>query len=192
MKVKGYFFDLDGTLVDTHESNASAYFRAISEVIGENRVERSVLLREISKGKSCDDFLRDLIPKITGEDICRIAKRKAEVYAEYLDVSTLNGKLVESIKRWRKEPGTIIALVTTAKRRNAMNVIEHHGIEELFDVKVFGDDVESLKPDPEIYIKALEMSGVEADNAEAFEDSDVGMESAVRAGIRANRVVWDE
>lgn len=190
MAKRGYFFDLDGTLVNTHESNASAYMQAVQEVIGEDAISRDELLHEISAGRHCGDFLKELIPDITDKQIRDVARRKAEVYPNCLDASTLNQELVGSMREWRQDSDVVIALVTTAKAQNAMNVIKYHGIDDLFDIKVFGDEIERLKPDPEIYLRALAESDLSPEDVEAFEDSKVGIESASRAGIHVNVITW--
>jgi HAD superfamily hydrolase (TIGR01509 family) len=80
------------------------------------------------------------------------------------------------------------ALVTTAKADNGGAILERHGLTELFDVTVFGDELENSKPHPEAYTKALDRLGVDAEDSLAFEDSDAGAASAHAAGIRVMRV----
>lgn len=189
MMNKGLFFDLDGTLVNTHESNASAYYQAIVDVLGEQRVNRDALYAEIAGGKNCRDFLRTLISDIDDGTIDAIARRKAQLYPDHLDASELNEDLVHFIRE-EKDAGTVITLVTTAKRTNALNVLRYHGIEDLFDFMVFGDDVDALKPAPDIYLRALQVSGIDHPYAEAFEDSAAGIQAASNAGIRVHRVDW--
>lgn len=190
MPSRGLFFDLDGTLIDTRESNALAYLRAIGEVLGSCDVDEAQLRCCIAEGKGCREFLRELIEGIEDEQIDAVASKKAQVYPEYLNESILNEELVRFMRDAKRGQGTVVVLVTTAKRKNALSALRHHGIEELFDHGVFGDDVSALKPDPEIYLKALEVSGVDPSHAEAFEDSEVGIRSATGAGIRAHRVDW--
>jgi beta-phosphoglucomutase-like phosphatase (HAD superfamily) len=49
---------------------------------------------------------------------------------------------------------------------------------------VTGTDVSALKPDPEVYVKALAQLGVDAAEAVAVEDSVNGLVAARRAGLR--------
>lgn len=190
--MRGLFFDLDGTLVDTHQSNTSAYLNAVHDVLPEASVSRVDLLRYIKAGKGYREFLSDLISGISDVDIISVSNRKSEIYPKYLGESRLNEVLVSRMKKWKEDPNAILVLVTTAKECNARNILEHHGILDVFDFAVFGDQVTAPKPNPEIYLKALELAGVDASDAEAFEDSDVGIEAARAAGISVTRVVWDE
>jgi HAD superfamily hydrolase (TIGR01509 family) len=56
-------------------------------------------------------------------------------------------------------------------------------LEDMFDYLATGGDVKQPKPNPEIYLKALDMTGLEANEVLAFEDSESGIESARAAGI---------
>ena len=72
------------------------------------------------------------------------------------------------------------ALVTMSRRPLAEYVAECTG--GLFDVIVSGDDVENSKPDPESYLQAATLLGVDPGRCIAIEDSRPGVASAVSAG----------
>ena len=57
------------------------------------------------------------------------------------------------------------------------------GIRECFDITVAGNEIPKKKPEPDVYLKVLELSGIEASCALAIEDSKAGVEAAQRAGI---------
>jgi HAD superfamily hydrolase (TIGR01509 family) len=56
--------------------------------------------------------------------------------------------------------------------------IDHH-----FNAILSQDDVERVKPDPELYNQALEKLGIQPHEAIAFEDSIFGVQAAKNAGI---------
>lgn len=178
--IRGFFFDLDGTLVNTHEANFRAYKEAIREVLGIETVPN--LKKLITEGYSSEDFLPKLFEKISTEEIKAVQQKKKEVYPDHLHTSELNDFLSTFLEQMSKHHTT--ALVTTAKRKNAQAVLEAHGIEQFFDFFVFGDDVAAMKPDPEAYNLALERTGLRADEVIAFEDSARGTQAAHAAGIK--------
>jgi HAD superfamily hydrolase (TIGR01509 family) len=94
--------------------------------------------------------------------------------------------LIDFLRLVRAE--LVTALVTSSRRVNAMRVLEIMDIVGLFDQMIFGDDVERGKPDPEPYHRALRLTGLGSLDAVAFEDSPVGIASAVAAGLRVIRV----
>jgi len=178
--IKGFFFDLDGTLVDTHEANFRAYKQAAHDVIGAELGED--LKKRIKAGESSKDFLPSLLPEISDEQVSAVNTRKKEVYPDHLHVSELNAYLSHFLQQMSEH--YITALVTTAKKDNAEAVLKAHGIDGYFNFKIFGHDVKAMKPDPEAYLLALEKAGLSADEVIAFEDSQKGIDAATAAGIK--------
>lgn len=178
--IKGFFFDLDGTLVNTHEANFRAYKQAVHEVTGHQLSDD--LMERIKAGESSKEFLPSLLPNISDEHVDAINTRKKEVYPSHLHASELNVFLSTFLQQMSED--YVTALVTTAKKDNAEAVLAAHNIDTYFDFKIFGHDVAEMKPSPEAYNLALEKSGLTADEVIAFEDSQKGINAATAAGIR--------
>jgi HAD superfamily hydrolase (TIGR01509 family) len=179
MTIKGFFFDLDGTLVDTHEANYLAYRHAVKLI-------KSVILGDdlkmmIKSGENSNSFLSKLLPDSNNKEIARINSKKKELYPQYLNTSELNDYLLTFLTQMSEH--YIIVLVTTAKRDNALAVLKQHNLEKFFSFMIFGDDVTHMKPHPEAYNLALEKSGLSPDEVVAFEDSNKGISAAEAAGI---------
>lgn len=181
--IKGLFFDLDGTLVNTYEADFLAYRDAIEEVMGVS-VEREAFMA--TNGMEMRQKLAVLVPGFTTEQANQIAAGKKKHYKNHLHATVPNDSLLAFLADMAEHHVT--ALVTTAKQQNAEAVLEKYGISNLFDIKIFGDGVANPKPHPESYLKALEISGLPADEVLAFEDSESGIESAHAAGIKTIHV----
>ena len=80
--------------------------------------------------------------------------------------------------------GIKLALATSSSRDYAMKCLKDASIDTYFDGIVCGDMVSHSKPDPEIYLKACELVGVNPKEAVAFEDAPAGIESAYQAGMK--------
>jgi beta-phosphoglucomutase len=63
-----------------------------------------------------------------------------------------------------------------------MMLLQHFNIDNIFNVMIFGEQVEKGKPDPECYIKCFDLLGVNNNQCLIFEDSKVGIQSAENAG----------
>jgi HAD superfamily hydrolase (TIGR01509 family) len=80
-----------------------------------------------------------------------------------------------------RERGIPTALVTMSVRRMAEQVVSSIPF-DAFDVVVSGDEVTEPKPNPEAYLKAAELLGVDPHQCVAIEDSVAGLASAVASG----------
>ena len=169
--------DLDGTLFDTKEVNFFSYQEAI-EPYG-YKIDFEYYC-EFCNGRHYMDFL----PQITTTDetiLNDMHKRKKIAYRKYLNKAKLNTGLADLLQISRHHYKT--ALVTTASRENTYDILRQFGLIELFDLILTHDDISKLKPDPEGYLKAMEYFDSVPEECMIFEDSDVGMEAAERAGV---------
>jgi beta-phosphoglucomutase len=78
-----------------------------------------------------------------------------------------------------------LAIVSGAARQEIEQVIAAAGIAEIFAFVVAADDIEHGKPDPEGYLRALELLGgdLEAADVLVLEDTEAGVASAKGAGM---------
>jgi len=182
LEVGALLLDLDGTLVSTGEANYLAYRDALADV----GLDLSREAFDGTWGRDSRDFIPDLVPGITTEEVDAVRRAKADRYGGYLGTTQVNRSLVGVLRQLA--PTTPTALVTTAKSGNARQLLEAHDLAGLFDVTVFGDDVARSKPDPACYLLALARLGVPAAGALAVEDSDAGMRAARAAGVAVLRV----
>ncbi|MDR3513045.1 MAG: HAD family phosphatase [Caulobacteraceae bacterium] len=180
--VSALLFDLDGTLVDTRAANFAAYAQALAEV---GVVVEEIAFNRLADGRNWRWFL----PQILGEAADKapaVAARKAQLYPGLVGRSRPNPALIALAEAARGHVPT--AVVTTASAANAGAVLAGHGLADLFDLVVSGDDVTRHKPDPEAYALAAARLGVAPGRCLAFEDSDAGAASAAAAGMPVIRV----
>lgn len=79
--------------------------------------------------------------------------------------------------------GAGMAVGSSSRRMLVEAVLDYLGIASRFQAVITGDDVENLKPAPDIYLLAMERLGAEKSQAVALEDSRLGIQSALAAGI---------
>jgi HAD superfamily hydrolase (TIGR01509 family) len=181
-------FDLDGTLVDSAEANHAAYARALGE-FGVELDAHEVARR--AAGRQWRQFLPEiLVAAGVACDAGDVARRKGELYREMLGRLRLNAPLFALARSVR--PAMKTAVVTTASAMNVTAILEHFGLLGAFDVVATGDDVKRYKPDPEVYHLALARLDLDAEDCIAFEDSDVGVASAIAARVAVVRVTFGD
>ena len=74
-----------------------------------------------------------------------------------------------------------MAVATSRVEKKALNWLKLANVEQYFDVKVFGDAVKNSKPEPDIFLKTIELLKVKADECVVLEDSFNGIIAAYRA-----------
>jgi HAD superfamily hydrolase (TIGR01509 family) len=173
------FFDLDGTLAETDPLHLPTWVDVL-EPYGVDVDEE--FYREAISGRNTNEIIRSLLPDLTDEENRSIGEAKEASFRERAaELETLPG-LVDLVEQGR-ELGMKIALVTNAPGENVEAILLALRLQDFFDTIVLADEVEAVKPDPAPYKAALEISGVPAEQALAFEDSVSGISSSVAAGI---------
>jgi HAD superfamily hydrolase (TIGR01509 family) len=181
--IRGYFFDLDGTLVHTHKADYLAYRDAIREVTGKTIIESDFAK---TNGQDVRIKLQAFGLKLPEDAILEIVSAKKRHYPNYMKHTFPNSTLVDLLAA---APADVVrVLVTIAKTQNARTVLEAHNLTHHFDHMLFGEDISHPKPHPEIYLKALAISGLHPSEVLAFEDSDSGVAAAEAAGLAVMRV----
>lgn len=180
--IKGFFFDLDGTLVNTHSANFEAYRLALKDygvTINFEQFKETI-------GHSAKAFLPILAPNLSDVELEDITEKKRIYYRQVSHLSVLNNYLANFLRQIKDENLTV--LVTTAKRENAETILRHHNLLSQFNYIITAEDVTSPKPSPEAYELALKKTGLKPNEVVAFEDSSPGAEAAANAGIAVIRV----
>ena len=76
-----------------------------------------------------------------------------------------------------------LAIASSSTQKWVTRNLRKFGLLDQFDAVCTRDYVAAVKPDPALYLLALERLGVTADEAIAFEDSPPGILAAKRAGL---------
>ena len=79
--------------------------------------------------------------------------------------------------------GMRVGLASSSSRAWIDGFIVPRGLSQHFEAIRCADDVRMVKPDPEVYLRAVDALGVPASEAVAFEDSAHGLAAAKAAGL---------
>lgn len=176
-------FDFDGTIADTSEMHAIAFREVLSPLgisvnyadIAGLKTADAIRASARAAGKHLDDSTVEnlvLLKQAAARSLIRASIQPLPGVASFL----------EKVRaRYR------IAMVSSGSRGTVELALAGLGYHEFFDPLICADDVVAAKPDPEGFLKALDLSGCSAADALVFEDSDAGVEAATAAGIDC----WD-
>lgn len=181
LPIRAVFVDFDGTLADTMPILYDIYLQFLQK-------------RGISGKK--EEF-----KKLTGNTLFQIATVLKETYKlpesaeslhqeyeellhkEYLSHTTFFPYAIETLKFIKKELEYPLVLVTAAPSQLVQQILEKNKLKDLFKGIVGGENITKGKPDPEIYLKALQLMKMKPESVLALEDSINGYESALQAGL---------
>jgi HAD superfamily hydrolase (TIGR01509 family) len=193
-KIKAIFFDQDGVIIDTEKDGHRVAFNETFKDFGykvEWDVDKYHELLQIAGGKErmrhylhTEGFGIEIKPEEEDELIKELHRRKTALFVDLIE----GGKLplrtgVKRIMQEANQAGLILGICTTSNER-AAHAIAYQILKEIkFDFVLAGDVVSKKKPDPEIYLLALEKAGIQPDEAFVVEDSRNGVLAAKAAGI---------
>lgn len=180
MLIKGIIFDFDGLILDT-ESHQYELFQQLFE---EHNVELP-FERWLACIGTKTDF--SLLSYLTEQSINKISEKQLRSDFNQLFVNGLaemeaREGVIEYLEE-AKELGLSIGLASSSDKKWVSGHLSNLGLLGYFDCILTSDDVEYVKPSPELYTKAVNCLGLKPDECIAFEDSVNGMTAAKAAGL---------
>ena len=183
--MKSVIFDMDGVLVDSTPYHIDSW----KIVLKRYGYALSLEFKEKIYGRRGRDIIREMDPGIKEEKIDEIMGFAEEKFREiYRDKVRPVDNVVEFVKHL-KNKGYTLALATSASAENVQMILSALGLLSFFDPIVCEKNVRRGKPEPDIYLKVLELLEEKAENCVVFEDSFAGITSAKRANIEVIGVV---
>jgi len=193
-RITAFVFDQDGVIIDTERDGHRVAFNRTFAEFGfdvEWGVEEYHELLQVGGGKErmahylqTTGFGVEVKPDDVPELIRRLHRRKTDIFVELIEGGAL--PLRPGVRRIMEEAdglGLTLGVCTTSNERAALAIA--HGMLASIPLQfvLAGDVVRAKKPDPAIYLLALEKSGLQPDQCVVFEDSHIGAVAAKAAGM---------
>lgn len=179
--IKAVVFDFDGLIFDTETHE----YRVLQEIYREHGAELPLEVWGRCVGTRADYFdAYAYLEERTGKPVDReaVAKRRREM----LEARIENEKALPGVEECLEAAGRLglkIGLASSSRREWVTRWLKKLNLFGRFECIRTAEDVERVKPDPALYLKALECLGVRPHQAVAFEDSPNGALAAKRAGL---------
>ena len=180
-----YLYDCDGTLADTMGPHIEAW---VEECQSRGVNLDGNLIHELAgmpAVPTVEEINRRYGSKLDPHEIAQAKENR--FFEQHLNRVKPIVTMVNHLKIAAKA-GKRIAVVSGGRRRIVKETLKILGIEDLVEVVICAEDVKKGKPDPEPFLLAADLLGVKPSQCLVFEDADLGIESAERAGMRWVRV----
>lgn len=178
MNKKAFIFDLDGVIVDTAKYHFLAWKKLANSIGIDFSEEQNEQLKGVSRVKSLEKILKWGNVVLTEDKFMELMAKKNSNYLSYVDQMDESEILpdVTKILNFLKSEKLPIALGSASK--NARNILQKVKLFKAFDVIVDGTNVTKAKPDPEVFLNAAQLLGIEPNDCIVFEDSVAGVQAA--------------
>jgi beta-phosphoglucomutase family hydrolase len=177
--VNALIFDCDGTLADT----MPAHYRAWVEILQPYGIDFPEKLFYSMGGMPTGKIVEKLFSSRSElPDVPTLTRQKEEAFLEKLGEIRPIEKVVEVARRNR---GIAPMAVASGGYRHMVELtLRQIGILDWFSVLVAAEDTTRHKPEPDVFLEAARRLGVTPAECTVYEDTDLGIEAARRAGMR--------
>ncbi|RIN27362.1 HAD family hydrolase, partial [Staphylococcus succinus] len=172
---RAVIFDFDGTIIDTEKH----LFQIINKHLKQNGlIEISLDYYRQSIGGAATE-LHNYLENQLGID------NKQKIYEEH-NLTSVDLPIIADVKQlmdYCKKRHIPMAIATSSYRKDILPTFKNLGLDAYIEVIAAREDVESVKPDPELYLTAVQQLNYAPGNCLAIEDSVNGATAAVTAGL---------
>lgn len=178
--IKAVIFDFDGLILDTE----TAWFEAYQETLAAYQIEipHEQFVKCIGSGDT--HFFIYLEQQLGDPSNLPEIKVTASVLHQEKMKSPIAREGVKDYLEEAKQLGLKIALASSSSNEWVTNFLTELQLIHYFDLIVSRDDVEKVKPAPDLFEKAVEQLQIDATEAVVFEDSLNGLQAALAAGLK--------
>lgn len=184
MKYQAVIFDLDGVICFTDEYHYLAWKQMADSLGVYFDREINNRLRGVSRMESLEIVLeRYEGPALSAERKAELAAMKNDIYRESLaqmSPADLSDEVRSTLDGLR---GMGLKLAIGSSSKNTPFILGQLGLGSYFDAVSDGNNITRSKPDPEVFLKAAEMLGLEPSVCLVVEDAVSGAQAGHAGGF---------
>lgn len=181
MKIKAIFFDMDGVLIDAKEWHYEALNKALNlfgmpisrqdhiEIFDglPTRKKLELLTKERDLPEELHEFINEMKQKYTIEIIHTMC---SPCFIHEYALSVLKAR------------GYRMAVCSNSVRHTVELMMQKSELIQYLDLMISNEDVAKGKPDPEMYLKAMQYFDLKPEECLIIEDNDNGIKAAQASG----------
>ena len=177
---QAYFFDLDGTLLNTTPDIAIA-INIVRERENLEPLEESFI--EAGVGHGATVLLKHCFPDLFDKYLARLRNQFSSAYLDHVCVHTQPyTHAIEGLKALRDQ-GKKVVLITNKPTLFAEPLLTSLGWKSYFDLLIYGDSFEERKPSPLPLQRAMKSIDVQPSSVLFIGDTEVDVQAAQAASV---------
>ena len=185
---QAYFFDLDGTLIDSSGDLADAINRVRIQY-GLSILSNETV--EVGVGYGASALIQHCFPQELNLEFKALREAFTQAYGKQLFLHTQAYPEAERVLNTLKaNPNTKLALITNKPSRFAIPLLEALGWSDLFDLYLYGDSLAERKPSNLPIKHALTHFNLNPNEALFIGDSEVDALAATAAHVDLAIISW--
>ena len=181
MPIEAVIYDMDGVLVDSevYWDKSRVEFARDRGLVWTDEFQR------LAMGRSTVGWATVMQEKLALDEPIDeiIAEMKARVIAHYEELMPARPGALESVAHLKRH--FRVGLASGSPTDIIKAVLRITGLDQIFEVMIYGDEVPRGKPAPDIYLEALKQLGVAPAVSLGIEDSANGLRALKAAGMFA-------
>lgn len=184
----GLIFDVDGLIADTEPLNAKVTIRVLADMFGLEGVQYEDFIA--GYGKGAEAYVK-AGARVHGLELTDEQARAAAGLRERYLVESVREEglpafpgVLKLIRDALKNKDFRLAIATSATQELSEAILDAVKVPYRKMVYVSGSDVTKKKPDPQIFLIAIQRLGIEAARCVVFEDAPSGVQAAKAAGAK--------
>jgi HAD superfamily hydrolase (TIGR01509 family) len=188
MSSKLIIFDLDGVLIDSKDIHFSALNLALGRLGEEFMITREEQ-DSTFEGLTTKAKLKILTEtKGLSEDLYGDVWKLKQEYSSILFMTTSKDPGLVELFSFIKMSGASIGVASNSIRKTLDLCLQSLGIDHMVDYSLSNEDVNTPKPNPEIYNRVMNYFSATPEDTTIFEDSQIGIAAAQASGARVEVV----
>jgi len=177
-RYSGLIFDCDGTLTDSMPLHYVAWVEALARYGLTFPEPRFYAMGGVPTGKIIETLSQEQGIVV---DVALVGHEKESLFLTKLGNVVANEPVCQIARSHHK----LIPMAVASG--GARDIVQYQlvtiGVDNLFDAIVGAEDTALHKPNPDVFLEAAKRIGVAASRCLVFEDTDIGVEAARRAGM---------
>jgi HAD superfamily hydrolase (TIGR01509 family) len=187
-KLYGLIFDVDGVIADTEAVNRRVSIQVFKDMFGFEGVQAEDFTAGLGRG--AEEYMKAAARvhnlDMTAEQLKQAVELRQDLFLEVLKNEPLPAYpgVLELIDAAFADDNFRLAIATSGTLEKSRAALEAAKIPYTKMVYINGNDVTHKKPDPELFLLAVERMGIEPVNCAVIEDAPNGVEAAKASGAK--------